>query len=855
MAFEQPSEYYEHHRELVRGDAPTRKKRRAELNANLANHHPIVLPTTQSKWLAQLKRLDDPHTNELALQYIRKHIITNLTQPQIPSFLACFSQSTDHDTRRQCSRTGCLRVFQALCATVLKEDVTKHASRIASAICLYASDPDEAVRSACSRAVQQLVQHTSASLDAAVAPFLALLRSSHRWQAQEGACQCMIQAVETAKNNEHKDSVDLRVLNNTTRKLLNSTRNLLKKLQPRAKPSAYEVLVACAKTLSTAIEKGGNGGVRNGNNNNNNNNNNNSNNNKGASNSSSFRCGPLIRTICDDIALSDASSNGPSWQSRRCAALALGEIILLGKHACLEQEDVEEARTTLENMLFDKVPGVRASVQAVLSLRQLGGNMEQVPVHDASGAHKYGRRTRNGIVSSAVARGRGSRGRANPSPPNSPERGVAMETVDAAIQEAFESTPHGLPPAVTHVESVKATTAASLPLSPRSNNRQQQRQGQPKNKHNQRNKNQTSSPSPPKYQQHSQHPRSSKSKSIRTKKITNKNKNNPEEENDDEMEKNEDEDEDTKNGMEKSLAPSIDEVAAANSKQKGSTENNDDQKSTTSSKRSSRSSRSSTSSASASASSQQQHQQQHQQHQNTPTMNAQIHQIKRQQVVFQNDLKLMRQEMSNMVHHVTMQMHKLENMVTSVLQNGQSNAMKINGNLVPTNTSSSSSSSMYQKKNTMLIDEQEWSRPRKNIEAAKMQQEITMPQHHRGGYQHGGAELVLETCLSNGSDDGEVIRQCNAVGAGSLNGLSIPTRKRLFRRLIDMMDRNCFVLQALPWFQTAFNLRLLTQVLSTPGTYARAVRVFQKYSKAGRTSLSTDCMRLYQVLANDPSGR
>ena len=135
-----------------------------------------------------------------------------------------------------------------------------------------------------------------------------------------------------------------------------------------------------------------------------------------------------------------------------------------------------------------------------------------------------------------------------------------------------------------------------------------------------------------------------------------------------------------------------------------------------------------------------------------------------------------------------------------------------------------------------------------------MQQEITMPQHHRGGYQHGGAELVLETCLSNGSDDGEVIRQCNAVGAGSLNGLSIPTRKRLFRRLIDMMDRNCFVLQTLPWFQTAFNLRLLTQVLSTPGTYARAVRVFQKYSKAGRTSLSTDCMRLYQVLANDPSG-
>ena len=283
------------------------------------------------------------------------------------------------------------------------------------------------------------------------------------------------------------------------------------------------------------------------------------------------------------------------------------------------------------------------------------------------------------------------------------------------------------------------------------------------------------------------------------------------------------------------IAPSREEVASAKKQEK---DLDDDQRSTTSSKHSSRSSRSLRSS----TSSQQQQQQTQSQPKFTnkpdPNMAAQIQQIKRQQSVFQNDLKLMRQEMSNMVHHVTTQMNKLERMVTSVVHSAE---MKANGNVVPTT---------FNRSHTIT---EQWSRPRRHIEAAKdefMPPVPHQPHHHRNNYQQGGAELVLQTCLSNGSDDGEIIRQCNAVGASSLDRLSIPTRKRLYCRLIDMMDHNSFVLQALPWFQTAYNLHILPQVLASPGTYARAVRVFQKYAKTGRTSLSTDCMRLYQVLAN-----
>ena len=141
----------------------------------------------------------------------------------------------------------------------------------------------------------------------------------------------------------------------------------------------------------------------------------------------------------------------------------------------------------------------------------------------------------------------------------------------------------------------------------------------------------------------------------------------------------------------------------------------------------------------------------------------------------------------------------------------------------------------------------DWSRPRKHIEAASSHYH---QQYHQ--YQEGGAELSLSLCLSK--DDGEVIRQCNSCGASTLGQLSIQTKKNLFARFIHMMERNIFLLQILPWFQTAYNLRLLHQVLSLPGIYSRAVLVLQKYSRIGnQTSLSVDCMKLYQYLASTGS--
>jgi hypothetical protein len=60
-----------------------------------------------------------------------------------------------------------------------------------------------------------------------------------------------------------------------------------------------------------------------------------------------------------------------------------------------------------------------------------------------------------------------------------------------------------------------------------------------------------------------------------------------------------------------------------------------------------------------------------------------------------------------------------------------------------------------------------------------------------------------------------------------------------------MVERNNFVLQALPWFQAAMNLDLLPTVLSTPGAYSRAVLCFQSMARAGGSSaLALDAHQL-----------
>ena len=787
-------DYYKNHRELT---SLSPRQPRKHLNSNLANHHPIVQPLVQSTWLAQLKRLDDPHTLDLALKYIRKYIISKLEQPQIPSFLACFSQSTDHKSRRQCSRIGCLLVFQGLCELLSATIVTKHAQRISSAMCLYVSDPDQAVRNACCTAVEQLVNNTSASLDAIVAPFLSLLRSSHRWQAQDGACQCLVKCIDTLKNNTTtttgNDPVELQILQATARKLLNVTRSLVKKIHPSAKSSLYLVLLSCAQTLASV-------------------------NVVGPQSSSTFKCGPLIRTICDDIAISNSSSTrttdlsntvgsgsqGSVWQSRRSAALTLGEIVLLGKYTHIDEDEIETVRCTLEEMMFDKVPGVRASVQAVLQLDVLGGTLESIPKHGSSGVYKYGRRRKKYKSNDLGTRQR----------PLSPERGVAVETVDAAIQQAFTKTPHGLPKAVTHVQGkmLAATHAMDKPSLPpyvgsgkRSGNN---------TKHKKR--------SPPQ----------------RQRRLAQENP----------------EDEEEVNVHRTAASNEEDQKSTASSKSARSAKSLKSARSVKS-VRSVRSMQSKKSNGDDQSNDDHHHDHHHDHHDDhhhpatpgTPHLKAQLHQIKKQQVLFANDLKLMREEMGLMMNTMTGQMNKLEHLILSTIN---SKHVMHNGNFQPSTVGPPSSNLHYSgnsigsSQGRTMPATQDLSRPRKHIEAAGQY-------HSQQQYHHGGAELSLSTCVSNGSDDGEVIRQCNGCGASTLNQLSVQTKKKLFSRFISMMERNAFVLQIIPWFQTAFNLRLLHQTLASPGIYARAITIFQKYSKAGnQTSLSIDCRRLYQYLAS-----
>ena len=207
----------------------------------------------------------------------------------------------------------------------------------------------------------------------------------------------------------------------------------------------------------------------------------------------------------------------------------------------------------------------------------------------------------------------------------------------------------------------------------------------------------------------------------------------------------------------------------------------------------------------------------------------------------------MREEMGLMMNTMTGQMNKLEHLILSTIN---SKHVMHNGNFQPSTVGPPSSNLHYSgnsigsSQGRTMPATQDLSRPRKHIEAAGQY-------HSQQQYHHGGAELSLSTCVSNGSDDGEVIRQCNGCGASTLTQLSVQTKKKLFSRFISMMERNAFVLQIIPWFQTAFNLRLLHQTLASPGIYARAITIFQKYSKAGnQTSLSIDCRRLYQYLAS-----
>ena len=111
----------------------------------------------------------------------------------------------------------------------------------------------------------------------------------------------------------------------------------------------------------------------------------------------------------------------------------------------------------------------------------------------------------------------------------------------------------------------------------------------------------------------------------------------------------------------------------------------------------------------------------------------------------------------------------------------------------------------------------------------------------------GHAQLVLETALAGADDDGGLMRQCNATGPACLKTLSLST-KRLFVRLVGMVERNNFVLQALPWFQAAMHMDLLPRVSHMECTARRAV--FSGYGQGWRI-LSTRIRRTSTVCPPD----
>ena len=281
--------YYADHRALT----AHRRARPATLDANRNRAHPIVPAKTQAAWLAQLKRLDDPHTCDLALGYLEQSVIPSLESKQVPSFLAVFSQSTDAVARRQCSRLGSLRVFAALCRTVASADLQPHAGRVAAAIALYCGDRmklSSGLWRGCSIAAR-----TSMTLAGpATAPFLSLLKATQSWQAQDGACECLRAAVEETTHAVEQtyervagsrslqeglamDSVDLK---QASKKMLSATRSALKRVHAKAKPNLYAVIVACLR--ATAVASGSRQALKN-------------------NDSNNVQLSGLLRSIADDL--------------------------------------------------------------------------------------------------------------------------------------------------------------------------------------------------------------------------------------------------------------------------------------------------------------------------------------------------------------------------------------------------------------------------------------------------------------------------------------------------------------------------------------------------------------------------
>ena len=116
-------------------------------------------------------------------------------------------------------------------------------------------------------------------------------------------------------------------------------------------------------------------------------------------------------------------------------------------------------------------------------------------------------------------------------------------------------------------------------------------------------------------------------------------------------------------------------------------------------------------------------------------------------------------------------------------------------------------------------------------------------------YTQGRAERDIALALKEKTSDQDLIRRCCSLEPVKLLAMAPSTQKNLFLRFITLAEDGKFLGQILPWFQTAINFRMLTKVLSTPGTYSRACTCFSKLMR-GSSLLCSDAGKIYRVLTS-----
>ena len=318
---------------------PTRSVQNPEETlSSTRNHkgtiHTVSVPVKiQRQWLAELTRLEDPHTVTSALDSLRTlSTPTKMPLERLTPFLTQFSPRRDHQFHRPYTRRACVNVFQHICEDRGPE-LSRHVKRLSNCICEYCEDEDAGVRRSCVLAYQSLVvnvigklgpdaQHLS--LQQCIEPPKNLLQRSHNPHAQDGASMCLAMILDCADG--------MRGAENCSSRLLPVLVKRLKRSNSSAKASVLNALSACVCRSGDRF---------------------------------ATHAVAIVTAVLLDVQASSDRCGG--WQGKKCA---IDIITQIGESIPLPVELLQDINESLDKNRFDKVPAIRNCVKDAMAVYQ-----------------------------------------------------------------------------------------------------------------------------------------------------------------------------------------------------------------------------------------------------------------------------------------------------------------------------------------------------------------------------------------------------------------------------------------------------------------------------------------------------